>query len=85
MLNPNTPKANISTTPKFRATLESRGAVNSSAQAENMPPKVEAMVEMLRARPGCPSLCAMGYPSRQVAAELAVPGVLIRIAVMEPP
>ena len=60
MLNPNTPRANISGTPKFSAILDSSGAVKSSAQAENRPPKVEAIVEILRARPGCPSLVAMG-------------------------
>ena len=34
--------------------LGQRGAVKSSAQAENRPPKVEAIVEILRARRAAP-------------------------------
>ena len=38
---------------------------------------------MPKARPASPR-CARGYPSKQVVALAAVPGVLIRIAVIAP-
>ena len=60
MLRPNTARAKYSAAPNFSAILLSMGAVHSSITALNRPPKVEAMVEMLRARPGWPSLVAMG-------------------------
>ena len=85
MLRPNIARAKYSAAPNFRANLLSSGAVHSSITALNRPPNVDAMVEILMARPGWCSFVAMGYPSNTVAAEFAVPGVLIRIAVMDPP
>ena len=60
MLSPNMASAKYSAAPNFRANLLRRGAVQSSITALNRPPKVEAMVEMPMARPGWPSLVAMG-------------------------
>ena len=48
-----------------------------------MPPKVEAITAIPNARPASPRW-ANGKPSKVVAAAAEVPGVLIRIAVIEP-
>ena len=83
ILRPKMPSAKYSGAPKFNATFASIGAVKNNANALNKPPNVDAIVEIASARPG--EWRDIGYPSRQVAAEFAVPCVLIRIAVIEPP
>ena len=50
---------------------------------ETMPPKVEAITAIPNARPASPRW-ASGKPSKVVAAAAEVPGVLIRIAVIQP-
>ena len=50
---------------------------------EKTPPIVLDTTAIPRARPASP-FCANGYPSNVVAAEAEVPGVLIKIAVIEP-
>ena len=49
------------------------------------PPKVEPKVDNPRALPGCFNLVAIGYPSSVVATDAGVPGVLSRIAEIDPP
>ena len=50
---------------------------------EKTPPIVLDTTATPSARPASP-FCAKGYPSNVVAAEAEVPGVLIKIAVIEP-
>ena len=59
-LMPNRARAKLSWALNYRAKLDRMGEVHSSITAENSPPKVEAVVEMDRARPGWWCLWAMG-------------------------
>ena len=85
ILIPNNASAKYSGALNSKATLASMGEKTTRAKQLNNPPNNEEKVEMPRARPGCLSLVAIGYPSRVVAAEAAVPGVLTSIAEIEPP
>ena len=60
------------------------GAANSNTNALNVPPTNDAYNAIVNAFSGLPFF-VIGYPSRSVAAFAGVPGVLIRIAVIEPP
>jgi hypothetical protein len=84
MLIPKKAKAKVSGALNFRAMLARVGAIKISIMPLIMPPPKEATVEIPKALPDSP-LRVKGYPSKTVAAADGVPGVLIRIAVMEPP
>ena len=84
IVRPNRASAKNSGAAKLRAKLEIFFATRISTSALTTPPKTEAFSAMSSAVPAFPAW-ARGYPSSAVAAEAAVPGVLIRIAVMEPP
>ena len=60
MLMPNTARAKYSGLLNCNATLASIGANKTKQTVENTPPKVEAIVEMDNARPGCPLIIAIG-------------------------
>jgi len=59
------------------------GAARHSTRIEKMPPMVLDTTAIPRARPASPR-CASGNPSKVVAAAAEVPGVLIRMAVIDP-
>ena len=82
--SPNTARAKYSGAPKWMAILLICGAKNRRHNALTSPPKVDAARAMSRAFLVFPFF-DRGYPSSRVAAAAFVPGVLIRIAVMEPP
>lgn len=70
--------------PNLSENVANGPAISIRTIAENVPPMNEASVAQPIARPGCP-LMAMGYPSRAVAADCGVPGMLMRMAEIEPP
>jgi len=82
--SPKIARAKYSGAPKLSATLLKRGEIQNNIIDEKIPPKVDAIVDIPSALPASP-LRFMGYPSKVVAAELAVPGVFIKIAVIDPP
>ena len=82
--NPNNANAKYSGAPKLNATLLICGEKNSRQSALTTPPKVDATNAISNAFKGCPFF-AMGYPSKRVAQAPFVPGVLIKIALIEPP
>ena len=84
MLMPKKASANVSGALNFRAMFARIGEMTISKRPLIMPPPKEATVEIPKALPDSP-LFVKGYPSKMVAAAEGVPGVLIRIAVMEPP
>ena len=66
------------------ASLASVGAMNISATTDSTVPMKENTMPAPKALAACP-LATMGAPSRQVATELGVPGILIRMAEIRPP
>ena len=84
MVRPNTARQKYSGGPNFRASLASWGATQISTKALMVPPIQEAKVERPMARPPSPRAVNC-RPSIMVAAEAGVPGVPMRMAVMEPP
>ena len=85
MLSPNTASAKYSGLENFNATDASIGEKMIRQIALKTPPKVEPKVDNPRALPGCFNLVAIGYPSNVVATDAGVPGVLSRIAEIDPP
>ena len=83
MVRPKMPRAKYSGALKFRAKRASCGATPARMKQENTPPTKEATVVISRARNDSPLAVSRG-PSSMVAAAAAVPGVLTRMAVMEP-
>src|SRR4030042_928538 len=81
---PNEANAKYSGAEKRRAKLARIGAKKAKHSAVKVPPTPEEIVAMPMALPASP-FCAMGYPSKTVAAAAGVPGVLIRIEAMPPP
>ena len=84
MLSPRNVMANMSPLPKARAALLRGVASRNMTSAENRPPIAEASSATPRALPASPR-CAIGYPSKVVGADEGTPGILNRIAVIEPP
>ena len=76
--------AKTSIEPKRTATRASCGAAAISSAQERSPPSTEAEVAQPSASPARPAR-AMGKPSSVVAAACGVPGVLMRMAEIEPP
>ena len=76
--------AKIAAGPKATETRAKAGAAKIRTASEKMPPNSEAKVAQPMARSALPAR-AIGYPSSTVAADCGVPGVLIRIAEIEPP
>src|SRR6056297_4019588 len=70
--------------PKLSAKDASHPAKTISARFDIKSAVQEAQSAMPSARPASPR-SAIGWPSRMVAEEAGVPGVLIRIAGIEPP
>ena len=68
----------------FRVICATEGATNISTRKENRPPRKENTTPVPRALPASPFL-AMGEPSKQVAMEEEVPGMLMRMAEIRPP
>ena len=82
--SPKIASAKYSGAPKFIAIFPIWGAKNNSQHALISPPTVDAVSAVLSAFPGNP-FRQQGYPSKSVAAAAFVPGVLIKIALIEPP
>lgn len=70
--------------PNWRERRASGEAMKRRERLLNCPPTQEAMVTGAMARPASPRL-AMGLPSSMVTQAEGVPGMLSRMAVMEPP
>lgn len=68
----------------FRAMSASSGAQKVSTRKENTEPRKENTMPYPRALPASPFF-AMGCPSKQVAMDDAVPGMLSRMAEIRPP
>ena len=83
-VNENTAMAKYSYGPNFRAIVESGGARKISAKTLSKPPQNENTMPIPNAFPASPRL-AIGDPSKQVATEEGVPGILIKIAEIRPP
>ncbi len=82
-LSPMTAKAKYSASPNSRAMVE-RGRETAARQIVlKIPPSVEAKMAIPRAFPAWP-LLAISCPSRMVIIAGASPGILKRMAVMEP-
>ena len=84
MVSPKKQSVQYSGAPNLRASLASCGEMRISMMALMVPPTQEEVVEIPTARPPSPR-AANCRPSIMVAAEAGVPGVPIRMAVMEPP
>ena len=84
MLSPKNVMQKYSGGPKVCATRAMAGEAKRQISALTMPPKNEAYSAICSAFKDFPCN-VMGYPSSVVAALAGVPGVLIKIAVMEPP
>ena len=83
-VRPRTASQKYSGGPKARAIFASGGARSMRATAPTMPPVTEESVATVTARLPSPFL-AIGKPSKVVAIEDGVPGVLTRMAAYEPP
>lgn len=68
----------------FSAQLASTGERNISTIMLSVPPLKEENVAALNASPAFPCFVS-SYPSMAVAAAAGVPGILSKIAVIEPP
>jgi hypothetical protein len=82
--NPNSARLKNSAGPKFIVNSAIMGEANKRTNVLNNPPKVEAVKAIIKAFFAFPSR-ASGYPSNIVAAAALVPGVPIRMALIEPP
>ncbi len=58
--------------------------MNINAMIDTPPPKNEKTIPRPRAFPACP-FSAIGWPSKVVAIDAAVPGIFIKIADIRPP
>ena len=81
--SPKSPKLKYSTEVNLRASPESMGAKNRRMSPDARPPTKDPVVARLSAREASPFL-AMAWPSRAVAELPGAPGVLTRMAGMEP-
>ena len=70
--------------PNFRAKFAITGETNTSTRMPKMVPRKENTVPTPSALYACPFF-AIGLPSKQVATEAGVPGMLMRIAAIRPP
>ena len=84
MVTPNSASQKNSKAPKDSATSASTGVKVARQSTPNSVLTKAPEVAMPIARPACPFF-ASAYPSAQEAALAAVPGMLSRIAVREPP
>src|SRR5660398_154140 len=82
--SPNKMNINVSGAPNAVTAIRINGKAKIKIKTPNTAPAPEAVADMPRALPASP-FCAIGYPSKQVAAFTAVPGALIIIALIEPP
>ena len=82
--SPATAIQKISAGPRKREARASGGVKNTSTRAPNAPPTVPANSEVYSASWAWPCW-VKGVPSRVVQAAPEVPGVLIRMAEIEPP
>src|SRR6478752_7359370 len=73
-----------SAAPNFRAISVRGGAKTATRKVETVPAKNEPRAAIARAAPARP-LRAIWYPSIAVTADDDSPGMLMRIAVVEPP
>ena len=76
--------AKYSAGPNFRAKSAMMGEMNTSTRMPNTVPRKENTVPTPSALYAWPFL-ARGLPSKQVATEAGVPGMLMRIAAIRPP
>ena len=84
MVMPKTPTQKYSAGPNFRA-MSARGGLRKIRQTTpKSPPRQEPTVAATIASSARPWQ-AMGYPSKHVPMELGVPGVLMRMALKDPP
>ena len=84
IVRPNRAIINRSWGPNWNANRARGGARNSSAMTLRMPPQKEEIADSTNASCGFP-FSVIAYPSIAVAAAALVPGVLIKMAEMEPP
>ena len=81
---PNTIKPKYSAGPNSSASLVSGAPIAAMTSVATVPAKNEAMAAIPNAIPAWP-LRAMAWPSSVVTTDVASPGMLTRIAVVEPP
>ena len=84
MERPSTIRLKYSAGPNFTANRASVGATSIRPTIASVPAMNEPMAAMPSAGPARPWR-AIWWPSRQVTTEAASPGMLTRIAVVEPP
>ena len=84
MVRPKTANITVSCVLNFKEKFASAGAIVRSAINPMIVPQKEAVADSIRASVPWPSR-AIACPSHPVAAADGVPGVLTRIAEMEPP
>jgi hypothetical protein len=80
---PNSAKENISAGPNMRESLARGGERNTNVNPDTIAPRVEPNMEALKARVAFPFFDS-AYPSRAVAADAGVPGMLSVMAGMDP-
>src|SRR5207245_5352265 len=83
-IRPSTISEKYSAGPNFSATSASGGANSAMITVDTQPAKNEPIAAMPSAGPARPWR-AIWYPSRQVTTEDDSPGMLTRIAVVDPP
>jgi hypothetical protein len=83
IINPKRAKANISEDPNMSESLARGGERKSNVSPEAKAPTVEPKIDALKALVALPC-CANAYPSRVVAADAAVPGILRTMAGIDP-
>ena len=83
-ISPQTISEKYSAGPNSSATAASGGAANAISRVATQPAKNEPMAAMPSAGPARPC-SAIWWPSMMVTTDDASPGMLTRIAVVEPP
>ena len=83
-IKPSTISEKYSAGPNFSASSDSGIATAAISTVATVPAKNEPSAAVASAAPACP-LSAIWWPSRQVTTDDDSPGMLSRIAVVEPP
>ena len=83
-IRPSTISEKYSAGPNLSANSDSGIATDAIRIVATVPAKKDASAEIVSAAPACP-LRAIWWPSRHVTTDDDSPGILMRIAVVEPP
>lgn len=84
MVRAKTAMVKYSQVPNFRANLAMVGAMRIRQNMLSSPPMKEKTMPVPRALPASPRM-AMGWPSKVVPKEAAVPGMFSKMALIRPP